>query len=105
MRKLALLLVSTAGLIVMGSSAMAEDPAQPAPAAPAAAPAAAAPAPAATTSDLDKVVCRNMEAATGTRLGARRECKTQREWDDARLQTQKEIGQMQSSGNLGPRGN
>lgn len=104
MRKLALLLVSTAGLIIMGSSAMAEDPAQPAPAA-AAAPA-VAPAPAAAPSeDGNKLVCRNMAAATGTRLGARRECKTQREWDDARLQTQKEIGQMQSQGNLGPRGN
>jgi len=103
-RKLALLLVSTAGLIAMGSSAMAEDPAQPAPAATAAP--AAAPAPtAAPTEDADKVVCRNMAPATGTRLGARRECKTQRQWDDARLQTQKEIGQMQSSGNLGPRGN
>ena len=103
MRKLALLLVSTAGLIVMGSSAMAEDPAQPAPATTAAP--AAAPAPAATPSDDgDKLVCRNMAAATGTRLGARRECKTQRQWDDARLQTQKEIGQMQSSGNLAPQG-
>ncbi len=104
MRKLALLLVSTAGLIVMGSSAMAEDPAQPAPAATAAP--AATPAPAAAPSeDANRLVCRNMAAATGTRLGARRECKTQREWDDARLQTQREIGQMQSSGNLGPRGN
>lgn len=102
MRKLALLLVSTAGLIVMGSSAMAEDPAQPAPAATAAPAAAPAAAP---SEDGNKLVCRNMAAATGTRLGARRECKTQREWDDARLQTQKEIGQMQSQGNLGPRGN
>jgi hypothetical protein len=101
-RKLALLLVSTAGLIVMGSSAMAEDPAQPAPAATAAPAAAPAAAP---SEDGNKLVCRNMAAATGTRLGARRECKTQREWDDARLQTQKEIGQMQSQGNLGPRGN
>ena len=103
MRKLALLLVSTAGLVIMGSSAMAEDPAQPAPAATAAPAATPAPA-AAASSDLDKVVCRNMEAATGTRLGARRECKTQREWDDTRLQTQREIGKMQSSGNLGPVG-
>ena len=99
MRKLALLLVSTAGLVVMGSSAMAEDPAQPAPA-----PVAVAPS-AAPAVDPNKVVCRNMDAPTGTRLGVRRECKTQREWDDARLQTQKEIGQMQSQGNLGPRGN
>jgi hypothetical protein len=85
----------------MGSSAMAEDPAQPA-----AAPAAAAAAPAAEpAADPNKLVCRNMEAATGTRLGARRECKTQKEWDDARLQTEREIGKMQSTGNLGPRGN
>lgn len=99
MRKLVLLLASTAGLFIMGSSAMAQ--AQPAPAA---APAAAAPA-AAPTEDPNKVVCRNMDAPTGTRLGVRRECKTQKEWDDARLQTQKEIGNMQTRDNLGPRGN
>jgi hypothetical protein len=79
---------------------MAEDPAQPAPAAPAAAPSAAP----AAVADPDKVVCRSMDAPTGTRLGTRRECKTQRQWDDARLQTEKEISNMQSSGNLGPRG-
>ena len=100
MRKLALLLVSTAGLVVMGSSAMAEDPAQPAPAAAAAAAPAAAPA-----EDPNKIVCRNMDAPTGTRLGVRRECKTQKEWDDARLQTQKEISNMQIHDNFGPRGN
>jgi hypothetical protein len=98
-RKLVLLLASTAGLFIMGSSAMAQ--AQPAPAA---APAAAAPA-AAPAEDPNKVVCRSLEAPTGTRLGVRRECKTQKEWDDARLQTQKEIGNMQVHDNLGPRSN
>jgi hypothetical protein len=86
----------------MGSGAMAQDTASPAPtAAPAAA---AAPTAAEPAGDPNKVVCRNMEAATGTRLGVRRECKTQREWDDARLQTEKEISHMQSQGNFGPVG-
>jgi hypothetical protein len=31
-------------------------------------------------SDLDQVVCRTMPPPVGTRLGARRECHTQREW-------------------------
>jgi hypothetical protein len=96
-RKLALLLVSAAGLSVMASSAMAEDPA------PAAASAAVAPA-AAPAEDPNKIVCHNMSAPTGTRLGVRRECKTQKEWDDARLQTEKEISNMQTQGNFGPRG-
>jgi hypothetical protein len=98
-RKLALLLASTAGLFVMGSSAIAEDPAQPAPAAAAAAPA-AAPA-----EDPNKIVCHNMNAPTGTRLGVRRECKTQKEWDDARLQTQHEVTNMETRNNFGPRSN
>ena len=100
MRNLALALVSSVGFTVCGFAAMADD----APAAPAAtAPAAATPAPAA-SSDADKMVCRNMAPATGSRLGARRECRTQREWDDIRIQSQKETNHMEGS-TLGPRGN
>jgi hypothetical protein len=61
--------------------------------------AAPAPAPAATTTtnsgDLDKMVCRTLTPATGTRLGVRRECRTQREWDDIRQQSQKETNRME----------
>jgi hypothetical protein len=79
---------------------MAEDPVQ---SAPAAAPAAVAPA-AAPAEDPNKVVCRNAEAPTGSRLGTRRECKTQKEWDDARLQSERDVSHMQTSGQLSPKG-
>jgi len=93
--KLALALVSTVGLTVFASAALADA----APAAPA--PAAATPA---NQSDLDKTVCRTMPPPTGSRLGTRRECRTQREWDDIRLQSEKETTHMQGT-TLGPRGN
>lgn len=95
MRKLALALVSTVGFGVFASAAMADA----APAAPA--PAATAPA---NENDLDKMVCRTMPPPTGSRLGTRRECRTQREWDDIRLQSQKETTHMQGTA-LGPKGN
>ncbi len=95
MHKLALALVSTVGLTVFASAALADA----APAAPA--PAAATPA---NQSDLDKTVCRTMPPPTGSRLGTRRECRTQREWDDIRLQSEKETTHMQGT-TLGPRGN
>jgi hypothetical protein len=94
-RKLALVLVSTVGLSVYGSAAMADA----APVAPA--PAASTPGAAA---DLDKMVCRTLPPATGTRIGARRECRTQREWDDIRLQSQKETSKMEGTA-MAPRGN
>ncbi|HTT96551.1 MAG TPA: hypothetical protein VMF58_00765 [Rhizomicrobium sp.] len=97
MRKFALLLVSTVGLTVAATAAMADAaPAAPAPV--------ATPAPAANNADLDKMVCRNMAPATGTRIGARRECRTQREWDDIRIQSQKETSHMEGTA-MAPRGN
>jgi len=96
-RKFALLLVSTVGLTVAATAAMADAaPAAPAPV--------ATPAPAANNADLDKMVCRNMAPATGTRIGARRECRTQREWDDIRIQSQKETSHMEGTA-MAPRGN
>ena len=92
MRKFALMLVSTVGLTVCASAAMAD----------AAASAPVPPAPAANQADLDKQVCRNMAPATGTRLGARRVCRTQREWDDIRLQSEKDTDKMQKPGMLAP---
>jgi hypothetical protein len=36
-------------------------------------------------------------------LGVRRECKTQTQWDDARLQTQKDVAGMEANrGIVGP---
>ena len=94
MRKLAFALVSTVGLSIYGSAALADAaPAAPAPATPAANPA-----------DLDPMVCRTMPPPTGSRLGTRRECRTQREWDDIRLQSQKETTHMQGT-TLGPKSN
>ena len=95
MRKFGLLMVSVAGMVFAGSAAMADA------AAPAPAPAATDPAKAA---DLDKMVCRQMAPATGTRIGARRECRTQREWDDIRQQSQKETNKMEGTA-MAPRGN
>ncbi len=95
MHKLTLALVSTVGLTVFASAAMADA----APAAPA--PVAATPA---NQADLDKMVCRTMPPPTGSRLGTRRECRTQREWDDIRLQSEKETTHMQGTA-MAPKGN
>lgn len=92
MRRFGLLMVSVAGMVFAGSAALADA-------------AASAPAPAATattttttqSSDLDKVVCRTMTAPTGTRIGARRECLTQRAWDDIRQQSEKDTSKMQEN--------
>jgi len=87
-RKFGLLMISVAGMVVAGSAALADAAPPPAP---------AANSDAAKQAELDKMVCRQMAPATGTRIGARRECRTQREWDDIRQQSQKETGQMQGN--------
>lgn len=46
----------------------------------------------------DKVVCRTMAPKTGSRLGARRECHMQREWDAIQQEHQKETSEMQTRG-------
>jgi hypothetical protein len=93
-RKFGLLMISVAGMVVAGSAALAD--AAPPPPAP------AATSDAAKQSELDKMVCRQMAPATGTRIGARRECRTQREWDDIRQQSQKETSKMEGNA-MGPR--
>ncbi len=45
--------------------------------------------------DSDRVVCRTLAAPTGTRLGDRRECHSQREWDRMRQAQQNEITRLQ----------
>ena len=94
--RIALLIASVATLAV--SSALADPPAASAPSAVATQPAAAP------TSDADKIVCRSKPGKTGSRLGATRECRTQREWDNIMAQDQREVEKMQAGGNLSPQG-
>ena len=47
------------------------------------------------SSDLDRVVCHTGAAPTGSRLGARHECHTQRQWDAMRQQEQQSLSQQQ----------
>ena len=51
--------------------------------------------PATATPDPDALVCRTMPPKTGSLLGGRRECRTQREWDDIHQQNRREIEKMQ----------
>lgn len=62
-------------------------------AAPAQQPAAMAAAPAA---DPNQIICKTMDPPTGTRLGPRRICQTQRQWDDEAQQARQQLMQMQS---------
>jgi hypothetical protein len=80
--------IAVSGLLLASATVRADSP--PPPPAPA--------QPAAATSDGDKMVCRTLAAKTGSRLGARRECRTQREWDDILHQQQDETSKMQSRG-------
>lgn len=88
MRKFALLLVSTAGLMVLSNTAVLADEPQ----------ATTDAAQATQTTDPDKMVCKSMDPPTGSRLGARRECHTQREWDDRTRQDQSNVSHAQGMG-------
>ena len=88
-RKAVLVAASLATFIVCGSAASA-NPAESG----TTAVAAASTDPA--TPDPDKIVCRSAAPVVGTRLGARRECATQREWDQRRLDSQKELENSQT---------
>jgi len=48
--------------------------------------------------DPNKIVCKQGDPTTGTRLGATRTCHTQREWDDFQQQAQKTLVQSQLKG-------
>ena len=63
-------------------------------------------APAATTDassgdNLDKIVCRSSPPPTGTRLGATRECHTQREWNQRQAEGQSVLWNTQRIGHEG----
>jgi hypothetical protein len=60
--------------------------------------------PAATETKPDPVVCRSMSAPTGTRLGARRVCQKQSEWDQMEQTSHQTVNEIQQQGltnNLG----
>jgi hypothetical protein len=48
--------------------------------------------------DADKMVCRSMDPPTGSRLGSRRECHTQAEWDERSREDQAKTNQIQEHG-------
>lgn len=86
MRKFGLMLVSVTGLMVMGTGVIA-DPAQPAPG--------TAQTAQASDAELDKTVCKTLPPPTGSRLGTRRECRTQREWDMIQQRARQETEHQQ----------
>ncbi len=47
-------------------------------------------------SDRDKIVCRTGAPPIGSLLGAKRECATQREWDQRRQDAQKALSDRQT---------
>jgi hypothetical protein len=68
--------------------------------------AAAAPAPTVTATsaggDLNQIVCREVPAKTGSRIGGGRECHTQRYWDRMRQESQDITRHQQRTGYSGP---
>ncbi len=50
------------------------------------------------TENLDRIECRTLAPETGTRLGARRECRTIRAWNEIRDAGQKALIDVQSRG-------
>lgn len=55
----------------------------------------AAPQPAAKSAYVDKVVCKKFPPPVGTRLGERKICKTQAEWDMIRQQEYEALDRVQ----------
>ena len=49
-----------------------------------------------TSGEPDQIVCRTMDPPTGTRLGARRVCRTQRQWDGAVEVVKRQLLEMQT---------
>ena len=89
---------------LFGSVAMADPASDPSaqPASPAvAAPSAPASATPASDSDANMVICRERQGATGSRLGAARECHTKHEWVKSRAQNQRMINEQQRNGLTG----
>lgn len=85
--------MSLAGLLGSTLAALADPPAP----APATQPAAATQT-SDSTNDPNAIICRTMDAQTGSRIGGRRICQTQREWDDWRKQNEETVKQFQAMG-------
>lgn len=90
MTKFALLMIAA---VAFTAPVLAEDAAVP----PAAAPAAQGDS-TSDTSFLDRVVCRKLAPPTGTRLGARKICQTEREWRDLEQRSQDNVARSQQKG-------
>ena len=58
----------------------------------------ASPAAAPTSADPDRVVCHSLPPPTGSRLGSRSVCHTQREWDQIRQHDAEVLNSMQMKG-------
>lgn len=88
MTKFALLMITA---VAFAAPALAED---------AAVPPAATQAPTAQgdTNFLDRMVCKKLAPPTGTRLGARKVCQTEREWRDLMQRSQDNITRSQQKG-------
>jgi hypothetical protein len=52
-------------------------------------------APAETSADLDAIVCKEGSPPTGSRMGATRTCRTQRQWDEMERQSQENLQRTQ----------
>jgi len=92
------------GIAVILSSLAMADPASETSSQPAAAAPTASTSQAATTasqSDANMVICRERQAATGSRLGASRECHTKHEWDERRADNERMVTQQQQTGLTG----
>jgi hypothetical protein len=68
----------------------------------AAAPVMSTPATAVAANDPKQIVCRQMEPETGTRLGSRRICQTNAQWDETTRETQENMRQMLQHGSTQP---
>ena len=55
-------------------------------------------------SNWNEMICKTMAPATGTRLGARRECQTRHEWDMQQQEAQRELEKNQQTSNPGNSG-
>jgi hypothetical protein len=77
--------VCMAAILMFATASAAEETPPPPPAEAQTAAPTAPPATAAETApenDQNEVICKKLEAETGTRLGKRKECRTRREWDE-----------------------
>src|ERR1700679_397332 len=66
------------------------------------APVMSTPATAVAANDPKEIVCRQMEPETGTRLGARRICQTNAQWDEMTRETQENMRQILQHGSTQP---